>query len=590
MSDITTARHLFVINESQSGLDQPPGENPTSIHKRYNFDRCFMGNGRVIAIVGAFNYPTALSDFNVFSKQFGLPLEISTNALAATNLVFQVVNARGTQPPLDAGWAMESALDIQWAHAMAPLAKIVLVQSASNTFIDLFQAIDVANALPNVQVVSMSWGGYEWSGETAFDAHLKKPGITYVAGAGDIGGQTLYPSVSQYVVSVGGTKLNRNQCGKFVSETGWTNSGGGPSIFVPIPAYQAAQPTVAAKCGNYRGTPDVAFDADPASGVAIYDSTPYNGISGWVIIGGTSLGGPCWAGIIACINERRNKPMESTAEFLTLLYGAGGSLNYTKYFNDIIHGKAGAFSCTTGWDFVTGWGSPNIRNLIRYFGGLPPVCVSPVCVIVEKVYDSCQSRECFPNFPVCLPNQGVPAFTFVSVTFLNGVIVPSSIVITPIPTRPNFSRVRFTIQIPYTLTLRDSTGELFTLTGNLPNDKDIILYFPPTRPESDLNLRVETRTEVLTPPLFTSCKIELALGSFIKYKVTGVVQLQIQEFGFCPEPRPCEEIIPCNPCNDFEKKPFPDFFPPQKDTEGPYGPVDLAQGNRYLTPNGAVIT
>ena len=280
-----------------------------------------------------------LADFNVFSRQFQLPVESSTNALAATNKVFQVVNAKGVQPNVDTGWAMESALDIQWAHAMAPLAKIVLVQSYSNSFIDLFQAVDVANAIPNVQAVSMSWGGSEFSGETAFDSHLKKPGVTYVAGAGDIGGQTLYPSVSQYVVSVGGTKLNYNSCGKFVSETGWVNGGGGPSIFVPIPAYQAAQPTVAAKCGNYRGTPDVAFDADMASGVAIYDSTPYNGISGWCVIGGTSLGAPCWAGIIDCIYGA--KPMKSTADCLTFLYGAGGSIYYTKYFNDITSGKPG---------------------------------------------------------------------------------------------------------------------------------------------------------------------------------------------------------------------------------------------------------
>lgn len=189
----------------------------------------------------------------------------------------------------------------------------------------------------------------------------------------------------------------------------------------------------------------------------------------------------------------------------------------------------------------------------------------PVCIIVEKVYDSCLQRECFPAFPVCLPTGGCPPFFFVSMTFLNGVIVPSSIVITPIPSRPNFSRVQFTVQIPYTLTLRDSNGALFTVTGNLPDiNKDIVLYFPPTRSEFDFNLRVETRTEVLTPPLFTPTTIELAIGSFVIAKITGVVQLQIPEFGFCPEPPPCEEFIPDNPCVDFEEAPFPDdFFPPQ---------------------------
>ncbi|MDR3544059.1 MAG: hypothetical protein P4L69_24350 [Desulfosporosinus sp.] len=663
------ARHLFVINESQAGLDTPAGENPASIHEVYNFDRRFTGQG-VIAIVSAYNYPTALADFNVFSKQFGLPLESSTNPLAATNSVFQVVNARGTEPALDTGWAMESALDIQWAHAMAPFAKIVLVQSSSNTFIDLFQAVDVANAIPDVQVVSMSWGGYEFSGETAFDAHLKMPGVVYVAGAGDLGGNTVYPSVSQYVVSVGGTKINRNASGKFIGETGWSNSGGGPSIFVPIPAYQAAQPTVAAKCGNWRGTPDVAFDADPTSGVAIYDSTPYNGISGWTTIGGTSLGAPCWAGIISCINGARIKP-KSTAEFLTFLYRAGGSICY----RDILVGTAGAFSCTTGWDFVTGWGSPNIRNLIIYglsinktashdfialgenltysiivanngtatatnvimvdtlpsnvtlvsvtssqgtwtqsgnslifhFGNITPstnvtvqIIITPTvagtitnitevnglvatatttvasffaaneneCVIVEKVYASCQQRECFSLFAVNLP-EGVPPFTFVSITFGNGVIIQPTI-ITPIPSRPNFSRVQFTIQIPYILNLKDSVGQTFTLTGNLPDiDKDIVMYFPLTRPEFDLNLRAETRTEIIANPIFTATTVQLAIGSFVVTKVTGLVQLLIPSFDYCPEPCNCEEFQPQNPCVEFldpDETPFPiDFFPPQLD-------------------------
>ena len=196
-----------------------------------------------------------------------------------------------------------------------------------------------------------------------------------------------------------------------------------------------------------------------------------------------------------------------------------------------------------------------------------------VCIIVEKVYASCQERECFPAFTVALPTGGVPPFTFISMTFATGVIVPGSVVITPIPARPNFSRVQFTIQIPYTLTLRDSTGTIFTVTGNLPDiNKDIVMYFPPTRPEFDFNLRVETRTEVLTSPLFTLTTIQLAIGSFVITKVTGLVQLLVPAFGFCPEPPFCEEFpnIPQNPCLNFfdlTLTPFPsDFFPPQQDT------------------------
>jgi len=196
-----------------------------------------------------------------------------------------------------------------------------------------------------------------------------------------------------------------------------------------------------------------------------------------------------------------------------------------------------------------------------------------VCIIVEKVYASCQQRECFPAFTVALPIGGVPPFTFISMTFATGVIVPGSVVITPIPARPNFSRVQFTIQIPYSLTLRDSTGAIFTVTGNLPDiNKDIVMYFPPTRPEFDFNLRVETRTEVLTSPLFTITTIQLAIGSFVITKVTGLVQLLVPAFGFCPEPPFCEEFpnIPENPCLNFfdiNLTPFPsDFFPPQLDT------------------------
>jgi len=360
------ATHPFVINESQRGFKVPAGENPESIQNVYNFDRRFMGEGQTIVIIGAYHYPTALEDFNVFSRQFGLPLETSTNPLAATNKVLQIVYAKGVQPEIDSRWASESCMDIQWAHAMAPCAKIVLVESESSTFINMFQAVDVGNTVPNVCVVSMSWGGFEWSGEMEFDAHLKQPGVIYVAAAGDHGGLTLYPSASQYVVSVGGTKLNRNKFGEFVRETGWKKGGGGPSMVVPIPSYQAEFPSVAAKCGDYRGTPDVSFGADSTPGLAVYDSTPCGGLSGWFKVGGTSVGAPCWAGIIACITSAGPRFI-STEEFMTHLYLAAGCTSYSSpcsCFRDILHGKSGTFSCTKGWDFVTGLGSPNIRNLI----------------------------------------------------------------------------------------------------------------------------------------------------------------------------------------------------------------------------------
>ena len=188
----------------------------------------------------------------------------------------------------------------------------------------------------------------------------------------------------------------------------------------------------------------------------------------------------------------------------------------------------------------------------------------PVCVVIEKVFDSCLQRECFENLSIPLPTGGVRPFTFVSLTFLNGMIVPGSIIITPIPSTLT-ARVQFTIQIPFTLTLRDATGAVFTVTGTLPDiKKDIVLFFPPTPSEFDFNLRVETRTEVLGLATFTATTIVLSIGTFIISKITGCVQLLIPEFGFCPTPHECEEFEPGNPCEDFEDADVPDFFPPQQ--------------------------
>jgi hypothetical protein len=189
-----------------------------------------------------------------------------------------------------------------------------------------------------------------------------------------------------------------------------------------------------------------------------------------------------------------------------------------------------------------------------------------VCIIVEKVFFSCQQRECFPNLAVDLPCGG--PFTFVDITFNNGVIIPESIVITPIPSRPNFARAQFTVRICFTATVRNPAGALVPVTGCLPDIfKDIVIYYPPTRPEFDFNLRVETRSELLVPALITGDNLIITVGSFVISKLTGFVQLAIDAFGYCPEPDFCEEFPTEEPCIDFlnpNLTPFPtDFFPPQ---------------------------
>src|SRR6266436_5753364 len=265
--------HLIRIGEPEGGLGPGGGMTPAQLRSFYGLGS--SGGSGLIVIVDAFHYATALNDFNVFSAQFGLPQETSTNPLAPTNQVFQVVYASGSKPRANCGWAQEAALDIEWAHAMAPSAKIVLVEATTNSFANLFAAVDVATTLAGTKQVSMSWGGSEFSGEGSNDVHfLQTPGVVYFASSGDTGGVTIYPSASPYVVAAGGTRVNTNSSGGFLSETGWSGSGGGPSAFESRPSYQNG---IVAIVGSARGIPDISSDADPNTGVSVYDSTRCQG-------------------------------------------------------------------------------------------------------------------------------------------------------------------------------------------------------------------------------------------------------------------------------------------------------------------------
>ena len=336
--------HVIKTVPPEGGLGPNGGMTPAQLRSFYNMPS--TGGANTIVIVDAFDYPTALNDFNVFSAQFGLPQEPSTNPLASTNTVFQVVYASGKKPRGNCGWDQEAALDIEWAHAMAPSAKIVLVEAATNSFANLFGAVDVASAIAGAKEVSMSWGGSEFSSEASNDFHFPSGnGVVYFASSGDTGGTTIYPSASPFVVAAGGTRVNTNTSGNFLSETGWSGSGGGPSKYEPKPSYQ-----INAVVGNARGIPDVSSDSDPNTGVAVYDSTRCQGLSGWLVFGGTSVASPCLAGMT---NLSGHFYADSTTE-LTHIYSKLG----TTSFRDIVSGSAGSFSCTVSWDFVTGVGSP----------------------------------------------------------------------------------------------------------------------------------------------------------------------------------------------------------------------------------------
>ena len=342
--------HLIKFDRkaSHGGGGSPPGETPSSVRSVYNLPS--SGGSGVIAIVDAFDYPTAENDLNVFSAQFGLP------ACTTANGCFKKVFASGVQPRANCGWSQEAALDIEWAHAMSPNAKIVLVEAASNSFVDLFSAVDVATSqvLANGGrgEVSMSWGGSEFSTEASNDSHFQHDGVVYFAASGDAGGANIYPSVSPFVVSAGGTSVNRDSSGNFVSETGWSGSGGGPSAFESEPTYQSG---IAGTSATQRSAPDFSFDANPNTGVSVYDSTRCHGARGWLVFGGTSVSSPSLAGIV---NNAGHFYVNSQAE-LSTIYG-----NYTNPsdFRDIVTGTAGSFSCGPGYDFVTGVGSNQGTN------------------------------------------------------------------------------------------------------------------------------------------------------------------------------------------------------------------------------------
>jgi kumamolisin len=348
--------HLIRVEAkpARPGGGGPSGESPASIRAVYNLPS--TGGSQTIAIVDAFDYATAANDLGVFSSQFGLPPMPDCNSNGNVAPCFRKVFASGSQPKVNCGWGQEAALDIEWAHAMAPNARIVLVEAATNSFADLFTGVDVATAEVTTGggrgQVSMSWSGGEFSTESANDSHFQNSNVVYFASSGDTGGVNGYPSVSPFVVSAGGTTINRNGSGTFTSETAWSGSGGGPSRYEPKPSYQSG---VANTDATHRSAPDFSFDANPNTGVSVYDSTRCQGSVGWLVFGGTSVSSPSLAGIVNLAGHFAT----STQSELTTIYA---SRTNSADFRDITSGSAGSFSAGPGYDFVTGVGSDQGLN------------------------------------------------------------------------------------------------------------------------------------------------------------------------------------------------------------------------------------
>ncbi len=359
----------------------PVGYSPPQIRHAYGFDQLTGdGTGQIIAIIDAYDDPTAASDLQTFinyfhlKQMYGLPNTSTCTVGGNLHPCFQKVYAQ-TKPRTDSGWALEISLDIQWAHAIAPGADILLVEAKNNFLSSLLGAVSVA-VKNGAKAVSMSWGGSEFSSESSYDSYFNQVGVTFTASSGDSGSGVIWPSASPYVVGVGGTTLPLDSSGTLTgSETAWSGSGGGISAYELEPGYQTSYfANDGTSTNSHRGVPDVAYDADPSTGVAVYDSTPYSGQTGWFQVGGTSVGAPQWAALIVLADQTRSSGSLSTTPQSSPLYNAAsltviGIGSYAYDYRDIISGSNGTCSlCTavTGYDFVTGLGTPQANNLVPY--------------------------------------------------------------------------------------------------------------------------------------------------------------------------------------------------------------------------------
>jgi subtilase family serine protease len=410
------------------------GYSPSQVRHAYGFDQISFGSvagdgtGQTIAIVDAFDAPDMVSsgssgfsgsDLQQFDAAFGLPDPVFTKVNQ---------NGGGTMPAPDVSWALEISLDVEWAHAIAPGANILLVEADSNSDSDLFAAVQYAAAQPGVVVVSMSWGGDEWSGETSWDSSLTTPaghpGVTFVASSGDSGAPPSYPAISPNALSVGGTTLSIDSAGNYISETGWGGSGGGISAVEPQPSYQNG---VVTQSSTRRTNPDVAYDANPSTGFPVYDSYGYGG---WVEVGGTSAGAPQWAALIAIADQGRALnsvgSLDGRSQTLPALYSFSAG-----DFHDITSGTSFGtpfYSAGPGYDLVTGRGSPLanlvVNDLVNVAAPPPvPTGLSATCVAPDQIQLTWSASTGAAGYLVERSPDGTTGWVQVSSTVGNNVLL-----------------------------------------------------------------------------------------------------------------------------------------------------------------------
>ena len=364
-------------------------------------DAANFGAGQTIYLIDAYDNPNAFADLAKFNTKFGLagctsvPLT-TTSALplakAGSGCTFSVAYTDSkaallaAAPAYDADWLAEISLDVQWAHAIAPLARIVLIEVTDANSNNLLGGVALANKM-GAGVVSMSFGAPEGSWVKSSDATLAATGMTYIAAAGDDGAQALWPAVSPHVLAVGGTSLQWSGSGTRY-ESAWASSGGGVSAYESVPDWQSATTVPGAGKATMRTVSDVAFNANPSTGQYVALTAKGATTTNWNAYGGTSIGAPQWAGLVAVANARRVAASKALlGDFHATLYKTIATTpgTYASAFADITSGSDGACaSCATavGYDTVTGWGTPNAAALLSVLVTDSTVTTAPTPVAV----------------------------------------------------------------------------------------------------------------------------------------------------------------------------------------------------------------
>jgi subtilase family serine protease len=335
--------------ERAAATATPSGYGPADLQSAYNLPSSTAGSGQTVAIVDAYNDPDAAADLNVYRSQYGLP------ACTTANGCFKQVSQTGSTTSLprnDGGWAEEESLDLDMVSAICPNCHILLVEAKSATTANLGTAVNEAVKLGATEV-SNSYGGSESSSDTSYDSsYYNHPGVAITASSGDDAYGVEYPAASRYVTAVGGTSLSRASNSRGWSETVWSDAGSGCSAVDAQPSWQASDSQITGVCAK-RAVADVSAVADPNTGVAVYDSYAYQGYSGWLVFGGTSVASPIIASVYALAGNAKS-----------VSYGSYPYAHATS-LNDVTGGSNGSCSkarlCTgeSGWDGPTGLGTPN---------------------------------------------------------------------------------------------------------------------------------------------------------------------------------------------------------------------------------------